>query len=342
MKRAGILLAALAAAATIGFVVTRDSRLPKTQAGSLAAAAEPETIVAPGRIEPVSEEVKVSSEISGRLSSVPLEEGDTVHRGQVIAAIANEDYRARLISAEAQVKLREAELLRVTNGSREQERREAFASVKEAEAALENAKLEQVRKQELYRSGVVSRSEADRADRESEVARARYDAAREHHALVNAEAREDDRMRAEAELAAARGRLLEAKALLEKTAVRSPIDGVILKKHLHTGESISDLLQSPIYTLGNISVLRARVDVDERDVARLRVGQPVWLTAEAYGEKRFEGHIVRVGGILGKQTIRSDEPTERVDKKILETLVELEPGSRLPVGLRVTCYLALK
>src|SRR5262249_8598715 len=162
---------------------------------------------------------------------------------------------------------------------REQERREAFAGVKETEASLANAKLEQTRKQELYHSGVISRSEADQADREFEVARARYDAAREHHALVNAEAREDDRMRADAEFAAARGRWLEAKALLEKTEVRSPIDGVILKKHLHTGESISDLLQSPIYTLGDVSVLRARVDVDERDVARLWIGQPVWLTA---------------------------------------------------------------
>jgi hypothetical protein len=85
-----------------------------------------------------------------------------------------------------------------------------------------------------------------------------------------------------------------------------------------------------------------RIDVDERDVAQLRIGQRAWFTADAYGGKKFWGRVVRVGRILGKQTIRSDEPTERVDKKILETLAELEPRSGLPIGLRVTSYLVLE
>ncbi len=102
------------------------------------------------------------------------------------------------------------------------------------------------------------------------------------------------------------------------------------------------MLQSPIYTLADSSVLRVRVDVDERDIARIRVGQRAWFTAGAYGEKKFWGRVVKVGQILGKKNIRSDEPTERVDQKILETLVDLEPGARLPIGLRLTSHLVVE
>ena len=81
-----------------------------------------------------------------------------------------------------------------------------------------------------------------------------------------------------------------------------------------------------------------RLDVDEADVARLRVGEAALVTAEAYGTQRFTGHVIRVGRILGKKNVRTDEPSERVDTKILETLIELDRGQKLPLGLRVDAY----
>ena len=63
------------------------------------------------------------------------------------------------------------------------------------------------------------------------------------------------------------------------------------------------------------------------------------MTAEAYGAHKFWGRVIRVGRILGKKNIRTDEPSEHVDTKILETLVELDAGQTLPLGLRVDAYL---
>ena len=113
---------------------------------------------------------------------------------------------------------------------------------------------------------------------------------------------------------------------------------MVLRKLRHTGESVSTQFDSPVVTLADDSTLRVRLDVDEVDVARLWVGQPAFVTAEAYGGHRFTGHVIRVGRILGKKNVRTDEPSERVDTKILETLVELDPGQRLPLGLRVDAY----
>ena len=81
------------------------------------------------------------------------------------------------------------------------------------------------------------------------------------------------------------------------------------------------------------------MDVDEADVARVRIGQQAYVKAEAYGDKQFTGRVVRIGQLLGRKNIRTDEPTERVDTKILETLVKLDAGQRLPAGLRVDAYI---
>jgi hypothetical protein len=94
----------------------------------------------------------------------------------------------------------------------------------------------------------------------------------------------------------------------------------------------------PIFTIGDKRALRVRMDVDEADVSRLALGQSAYVTADAYGDQKFWGHIVRIGQELGRKNVRTDEPTERVDSKILETLVQLDNGFSLPVGLRVDAF----
>ena len=63
-----------------------------------------------------------------------------------------------------------------------------------------------------------------------------------------------------------------------------------------------------------------------------------YVTAEAFGSRRFPGRVVRVGQVLGRKHFRTDEPTERVDTKILETLIQLDDGRELPIGLRVQAF----
>jgi hypothetical protein len=79
--------------------------------------------------------------------------------------------------------------------------------------------------------------------------------------------------------------------------------------------------------------------VDETEVSKVHVGQKAYVTADAFGKQKFWGRVVRVGEQLGPENVRTDEPTERVDTKILETLVELEAGTELPVGLRVDAFI---
>jgi HlyD family secretion protein len=335
--------------ATVAFLVVLSASLifahsPKTAVVSKPATnavAEDIRVSGPGRVEPSTEDVKLGSELSGKLRAVKVEEGDTIYRGEVLAVLENDDYLAQVRSAEADVHAKEATLRKVINGARHQERQEAFSTVRAQQAVMDNARAQADRYQRLFEGGVVSKEETERYLREYEVAKANYQEASEHHSLVDDQAREEDRALAEANLQLSNAQLAEARARYEKTLIKSPIDGIVLRKHHRNGESVSNssTVPDPILTVGDKKVLRVRIDVDETEVSRVHVGQKAYVTADAYGDEKFWGQVIRVGEQLGRKNIRTDEPTERVDTKILETLVELQPGTQLPVGLRVDGFI---
>jgi multidrug resistance efflux pump len=327
----------LAAITLVNIVILRDRGTPEVSAAP--APSMVDLAAGPGLVEAVSEDVRVSAQIGGRLDRVLVDEGVRVRAGDALAVVDNADFAARVRSAAAELALREAELRRVVNGARVQEREAAAAELAEADAVLQNARAEQERRQSLLRERVISKAEAEDADRAARVARARADAARQRVDLINADAREEDRARAQSDVDLARARLEEARALYAKTFIRAPIDGIVLRRHRKPGESVSTQFDTPIVTLADDRVRRVRVDVDEADVARVAVGQQAYVTADAFGDRRFPGTVVRVGQVLGRKNVRTDEPAERVDTKVLETLVELEDGRELPLGLRVQAFI---
>jgi HlyD family secretion protein len=332
------------AAINYGLLAARHDANPAPVSPSETRAA---VVAGPGRVEALSEEVRVSAQVGGRLQAVLVDETDAVKAGQVLAVIENAEYRARVKSAEASLQLRQAEARRVHNGARDQERRDAAAVLREAEAVLDNAQSDVVRKRDLFRETVISRSELDNAEQQIRVSQAKVDSARERLSLLEAGSRDEDIAKADADVALAAASLAEARAMLEKTFVRAPIDGVILHRHRRVGESVSTQFDSPIVTLADRTRVRVRVDVDETDVARLRIGQSAYVTADAFAGRRFSGKVVRVGQRVGKKTVRTDEPGERIDTNILETLIELgdddvsrqASANDLPLGLRVQAFI---
>ena len=343
MRKRIVYIALLSAAAVLAVTVMFHNRgtAATTASAAASAGANPGFICAAGKVEPVSEEIKIGSQLAGVLRDVPVREGQRVPKGGVIALLENRDYAARVSEAQATLAIRQAELDRVINGARDQERREASASVEEARAVLANARAEMERRRTLFQSGDISRSEWERAEREYQVAEARVNEAAQHSSFVDAPARSDEKQRAEASVELAKAQLAEAQALLEKTFVRTPFAGTVLKRFRKSGETVSDKGDTPIVSFGDDSRLRVRVDVDETDVARLRMGDAAYFTAAAFGDRRFTGRVVQIGSELGKKNVETDQPSEKVDTKILETLVELDGHPPLPAGLRVDSYISV-
>src|SRR5260370_13781039 len=137
-----------------------------------------------------------------------------------------------------------------------------------AKAALDKSKSEDERRRGLADRNVISRDEAERYERAYQVARAQFEQAAQHFALIDADAREEDRALAEAAAATARARLAEARAYLEKSYIRTPINGGILRKLRHSGERGSTQFYSPVVTIADASILRLRLDVVASEVAK--------------------------------------------------------------------------
>lgn len=326
----------------------------------------PNTVAAPGIVEAASEEIEVGAEVPGKLRDVPVEEGDSVSKGQVLAVIENADLSTAVQTARAQIEtLRSAQesararLLqavadrdRVANGSRTEERREARFAYEQTLPNVENSRREFERSERLYRSGDVSREDYEGAQTAYENARKQAATMRERFNVVNAAARTDDLAKADAaikltasqvrefdaQIAEAAARVREAEARVEKTLVRAPIAGVILRKRLKGGESVTPESQTGIVTIADTSSLRVRIDLDETDVAKIKENQRAFVTADAFDSQKFTARVIKIGQILGRKNFRTERPTERVDTKILEVLLELDANQKLPLGLRVDAF----
>lgn len=334
VRRTAIALLGLTAACAFG----ASDDLPPSQMP----APVPRTVIAAlGRVEPASEEIRIAAAMTGRLAEVPLDEGQSVKQGQIVARLENADHLARVKAAEANVRIAQAALDRVINGARPAERAEAAAAVRESEALLARAEREATRQRGLADKKLGSAQDLDNAVSDLDVARARLARAREHLAVVDAPAREDERMRAEAELALARARLDEAQAVYDKSFVRSPIDGTVLRKFRRAGEQVTEMGDTPILAVGDLSHLRVRAEVDEADIALVRLGQPAYVKAAAYGERRIAGSVSRIGSLMGRKTVISDAPGERKDSRVLEVMIDLGADAHLPAGLRVDAFIEI-
>jgi ABC exporter DevB family membrane fusion protein len=298
------------------------------------------TVAAPGKVEPASEEIAVGAPLTGLLKEVLVKEGDHVTRGEVVARLDTDQFAATLAKAEADLHLREAELRRMVNGARQQQRDEAKAELAQAEAVVKTAEIELARRRALGKQGYASREAVDVAEREFAVAEQRREAAKQRFALVNDPAREEDIAIAQAQVDAARADRDRAKADLDQAVIRSPIDGTVLRVNRRPGEVVSIFLDPRILMVGDVSHLMVRAYVDEADVAKVEAGMSAYVTAEAYGDRRFAGHVVRVGRTLGKKTFRTDDPKEREDAKVLEAMIALDAGDSLPIGLRVNAFMS--
>ncbi|MFY0539504.1 HlyD family efflux transporter periplasmic adaptor subunit [Nannocystis pusilla] len=87
--------------------------------------------------------------------------------------------------------------------------------------------------------------------------------------------------------------------------------------------------------LGDTRVLRVRMAVEERDIGRLALGSQAHVTADAFPGRRFPGRVVEIGRRMGRKNIRTDDPVECIDTKILEVVIELDKTEALLPGLRL-------
>ncbi len=304
--------------------------------------ARPAVLVAPGRVEPVRDAVKLGFEAQGRIIAIEVDEGDVIKAGGVIARLDDRLARARVTASEAGLAQAKARYLLARRGPRNEDLAAARAEADAAAAAAEHRGAEEARTQRLGEVGAVANAVVDADGAAARVAKAQANAATARYQSLARGTRTEQIEEAAAAIALAQSELDAAKVALDQTVLRAPSDGMILRRTAEVGSIVSLTIPAPVVTLADLSQLEIRAEVDEADVAAISLGQVAYATADAYGDRQFPVRISRITHELGRKTARDDDPRARVDTRVLEVIATFEgaPMPELPLGLRMSVHIA--
>ncbi|MCG8444057.1 MAG: efflux RND transporter periplasmic adaptor subunit, partial [Caulobacterales bacterium] len=229
------------------------------------------SVAATGRLEALVT-VEVGSQLSGQLAEVAVDFDDPVTAGEVIARIDPATFEQRVRQAEADLAVQRASA------------RAAEADIAQAEAQLFEATQEVERVRPLAERAIASDAALDAA----EAAFRRAEAG-----LMSARAQFDV---AAARVAQAEASLASAEVDLERTYIRSPVDGVVVGRDVDPGQTVAASLQAPVlFTIAqDLSLMRVEISVDEADIGEIRPGLPIEFTVDAYPERVFAGAVDQV------------------------------------------------
>jgi HlyD family secretion protein len=249
-------------------------------------------VSATGKVQP-EVEVKIAPEVSGEIMEMPLREGAAVTKGALLVRIKDDTYRSGVEQMEASLAA-------------------AKASSIDAKTRLAQAEMDFKRSQDLYAKKLIS--DADFAAAQTAYGGAQ---ANNENAISN--------------IRRAEGSLTQARDLLTKTVIYSPIDGTVSSRSNEVGERVAGTGSyggAEVMRVADLSNMEVRVNINENDIVNVKVGDKAKIAIDAYPNRKFDAIVKEIGSaakVTGQGT--QDEVTNfQVKIRILDKNVPLRPG----------------
>jgi HlyD family secretion protein len=276
---------ALIVAATIAYFAYGAVVGPQVEVAAVVRRDVVQSVVASGRVS-APYRVDIGSQIVGTVAEVPVAEGQTVKAGQLLIALESSEARAGVKQAQVAVAQAEARLRQL----RELQLPVADQALRQAQANLANAQVQYDRNKRLYESGFVGKSVLDDTQRTLDVTRTQVDTARKQ--VETAQPSGSDTALAVTALEQARASLEAARAKLTYTSISAPWDGTLIARDVERGDVVQPgkvlMVLSPA---GETQIL---LQIDERNLSRLALGQKALASADAYPAERFAAALVYI------------------------------------------------
>ncbi len=267
-----IILGVLILLVTIGFAMGGGKKTEKVAVEKAANRTIVESVNASGKIYP-EVEVKISPDISGQITELMVEEGDSVKKGQILARIYADIYALQRDEAASQV---QQSIANVDNSK---------AALEALKASYEQAKLAYDRNKSLYNQKVISKSELEQFETTLRTAEANYNAALQSIKGL------------QAGVQSTQTGLSRANKDLSRTTIVAPMDGVISALNVKKGESVagnSFNVGTEMMTVADMAVLEVRVDVGENDIVKVNIGDSADIEVDAYNNRKFKGVVTKI------------------------------------------------
>ena len=240
-----------------------------------------------GNIE--AHESLVSFKLPGRIIDLPVEEGQRVEPGALLARLDDADYMQKVRINEAAVNVRESNLALLLAGTRRQEVSASEQTMLNAQADLAEKKIDDDRAHRLFSRDELSAQDRDLADTAVKRAEATFQAAQQRYNEAVEGTRKEDIAIARANLREADADLGLSRVNLDYTTLRAPSAGVITVREAELGEVVNP--GTPVVTLADLDHIWLRAYIAETDLGRIRWGQEATITTDTYPGKPYRGHV---------------------------------------------------
>ena len=293
---------------------------------------------ATGRVEPQSGEVRIAAEVPGKIELVGIDVNDRVKGGDLLIRLNDEEALTKVVaaSAEADVRVRERDEENVKGLA--DDRRAAVDAVASAERAVFGARQAFDDALAERRAGMGTQESVNDARSELKEAKKKLTDERAALATVNAKTGMPLATRLESGLAIARAELSAAELAVERTRIRAPFDGTVLNLIAKEGEVAVPSPGNTLLVFGDLARMTVRAEVEERDAAKIRVGQRAIVRADAYPDQDFTGRVSSVAQSLSTPRIATRGPRRPNDVEVLEAVIDLDGLPPLLTGMRVDVF----
>lgn len=268
---------------------------PAATAASPAAA---DVVDSQGHISPAQRSVAVCPLVSGVIISFPVQEGQRVVKGQILAQLDDAEYRTDCERANAALDQAKQALRELERGNRPEEIAQAGSDLAEAEAQLQQLEAEWKRCCELHDRRVLSNQDYELTQSRYRAMSHRVEKLRYVLRLAEMGPREERIGMARSQVRQAEADLAKAQLKLDSCTIRAPSSGTILKKNVEEGTFINPMVSKgpdSICEMASLGCMEAELLIREQDVSRVFVGKKCRLHAVAYPQRAYEGTIVRLG-----------------------------------------------
>jgi HlyD family secretion protein len=318
----------------VGFTVHQSSKNVATvQTGKVQRQDLATVVSASGEIKPKTY-VNVGANAFGKITHLYVREGDHVKKGEMLAQLENVQSSADVNANEASLQAAETDELAADAALKTSQ-----ADMQRAQADYDRNKLDWERTQNLYKDGLISKSDFD--SRKDTWATADSGLVQAQARVAQAKAQMDS---ATKHIAQNRANLTRVTDVLQKTSYNAPFDGVVTNLPVREGETVVMGIQnapgSTLMTIADMSIITAEVMVDETDIVNVRLGQPAEVTIDAIPKKVFHGTVSEIGDnaiVRSSGVSTSQQTTASEEAKDFKVVVNVQDAPRdLRPGLSTT------
>ncbi len=318
----------------IGFVYIKGQSKPKGEEITVEKVSKrtiKEMVGASGKVFPETE-VKISSDVSGEIVELLVEEGDSVVAGQLLCKVDPDTYKSMVERGQATVNNSKAQVANSASGIARSKAQliQAEAQLDQIKAQVENQSDIHNRNVLLYKEGVISQADFENSEATLKQLQANFKSseANVRTAEANVESATQSKRAAEFSVKSAQASLKEMSTSLKRTTIYAPMGGIVSKLNIEQGERVVGTAQmsgTEIMRIANLNSMEVQVDVSENDVLRVALGDEVEIEVDAYLDRKFIGKVTEIANSASNTGTSISLNTDQVTNFIVK--VRIDPDS---------------